>query len=101
MLPIFQKKFVQELRDFSAVCGYRDVVVSAMKRFKLEEAASRKSMVMSPVIFRQIYFLENLFEDEVTASSEYCLFLQRRVSEPIARSNRKRSGCRDVFSKVV
>jgi hypothetical protein len=54
MLPIFQKKFVQELRDFSAVCGYRDVVVSAMEHFKLEEVASRKSMVMSPVIFRQI-----------------------------------------------
>jgi hypothetical protein len=36
------------------VCGYRDVVVSAMEHFKLEEVASRKSMVMSPVIFRQI-----------------------------------------------
>ena len=37
MLPIFQKEFVQELRGFSAggVSGCR---VSAMERFKLEEA---------------------------------------------------------------
>jgi hypothetical protein len=38
MLPIFQKEFVQELRGFSAGLGYRGVVVSAMERFKLEEA---------------------------------------------------------------
>ena len=38
MLPILQKEFVQGLRGFSAVRGYRGVVASAMKRFKLEEA---------------------------------------------------------------
>jgi hypothetical protein len=35
MLPIFQKKLVQELRDFSAVSGGKGVGVSGEESFHL------------------------------------------------------------------
>ena len=44
MLLIFQKEFVQGLRGFSAVCGYRGVVVSACARSGCHNAKASSSL---------------------------------------------------------
>jgi hypothetical protein len=55
MLPIFQRKFVQELRDFSAASGEgcRSVAVSEQRRVTIPDISEGPRWSLKRVIIRR------------------------------------------------